>query len=71
MLTLPKHLPDRAHESLEQHVAYPTSSSAVYPLAHQTTAHPRAVGRVLRLRLHLQDRGQDYDTPHDEWQICR
>ena len=71
ILTPPKDHPGRALEPLEQHVAYPTPFSVVYPLVHQTAAHPRGVGRVLGLRLHLQDQGQDYDIPHDESQICR
>ena len=63
----PKHPVHRVHQSLEQHVAYLTSLD-VHPLVHQTTLAPLlAVGRVLplRLRLHLQDQSQGYDTPHD------
>lgn len=65
----PKYPPHRAHEPLEQHAAYPTTSSAAHPLVRQIKlAHRQAVDRVLRLRLrlHLPDRGQDYDTLHDE-----
>lgn len=72
ILTLPKHPLDRAHGLLEQHVACPTSPSAVCLLVHRTKlAHPRGVDRVLRLRLHLRGQDQDYDTPHDEPQICQ